>query len=106
MTGLVLGLAVLVAVAAVGWRRLARARLRQAAAHQPGASLELAIPIRAFGEIEDHLAHRWCHCGGYLERRGEGPRETGGRRYRIVRLVCQECESPSEVYFDTTEILH
>ena len=44
-------------------------------------------------------------CGGYLERGGEGTRESGGRRFRVTRLRCQECEVVDEVFFDTTELL-
>jgi hypothetical protein len=56
--------------------------------------------------MDEHLAQRWCPCGGYLERTGEGTREAGGRRFRVARLACQECERPDEVFFDTTDILH
>jgi hypothetical protein len=106
MIGLAIAVAVVAAVVAVGLRRLRRARLRRAAAHRAGASLELAIPIRSFGEIDGVLAERWCHCGGYLERLGEGTRDADGRRYRVARLQCQECEAVTEVFFETTEVLH
>jgi hypothetical protein len=56
--------------------------------------------------MDEHLAGRWCVCGGYLERTGEGTREADGRRYRIARLACQECERLEEVFFDTTDVLH
>jgi len=56
--------------------------------------------------MDDQLARRWCSCGGYLERMGEGTREAGGRRYRVARLRCQECEAVDEVFFDTTDVLH
>jgi hypothetical protein len=78
----------------------------RAAATRAGSSLENAIAIRRFDEMDDHLRTRWCHCGGYLERRGEGTRDAGGRRYRTARLRCQECETDAVVFFDTTEVLH
>jgi hypothetical protein len=88
------------AVVTVALRRRRRTRLRQAAATRPGASLERAIPIRSYTEIDDHLVHRWCGwCGGYLERTGEGTRPGNGRRYRV-------CERVEEVFFDTTDVLH
>ena len=106
IASLALTLVLVIAVMAVGRRRLHRARLRRAAATRAGASPELAIAIRSFDEIDDALAARWCHCGGYLERTGEGTRDVAGRRYRIVRQACQECEEVAEVFFDTTELVH
>jgi hypothetical protein len=83
-----------------------RSALRRAALERAGSSVERAIAVRSFVEIDDHLARRWCHCGGYLERTGEGTRDAGGRRFRIARLRCQECEDAAEVFFDTTEVIH
>jgi hypothetical protein len=97
---------IVAAVVAMGMRRWRRASLRRAAASLPGASSEQAIYVRSFTEIDDHLAERWCPCGGYLERTGEGSRDSGGRRLRIARLACQECERITEVFFDTTDVLH
>ncbi len=98
--------AIVAAVIAVARRRFRRTALRRAAKEREGASVERAIAVRTFAEIDDHLGGRWCHCGGYLERTGEGTRETGGRRFRVARLRCQECEDPAEVFFDTTDVLH
>ena len=98
--------AIVAAVIAVARRRLRRSALRRAAQDREGASVDRAIAVRSFTEMDDHLARRWCHCGGYLERIGEGTRETDGRRFRIARLRCQECEDPAEVFFDTTAVLH
>jgi hypothetical protein len=98
--------AIVAAVVAVGMRRLRRTRLRRAARTRPGATAERAIYIRSYGEMDDHLRERWCACGGYLERTGEGTRDSGGRRFRVARLTCQECETVAEVFFDTTDVLH
>lgn len=106
MTSILFVLAILAALGAMGARRWTRARLRRAAARRAGTSPDRAIAIRSFAEIDDQLAARWCHCGGYLERAGEGTREISGRRYRVARLTCQECESVDEVFFDTTDMLH
>lgn len=103
---LLLGVVLVAAVVAMARRRGTRRRLRREAAVRPGASPELAIWVRSFTEIDEHLGRRWCHCGGYLERAGEGTREQGGRRYRVARLRCQECDEPAEVFFDTTEVAH
>ena len=103
---LLMTVAIVAAVIAVARRRHRRSVLRRAAAEREGATVERAIVVRSFTEIDDHLGRRWCHCGGYLERTGEGTRETDGRRFRIARLRCQECEDAAEVYFDTTDVLH
>jgi hypothetical protein len=101
-----MAIAIVTAVTAVGLRRFRRTRLRRAARTRAGSSVERAFHIRSYAEIDEHLARRWCHCGGFLERTGEGTREVGGRRFRIARLACQECEEVEEVFFDTTDVLH
>jgi hypothetical protein len=103
---LVMVAAIVAAVASMGLRRRRRSRLRAAARTRAGATPDLAIAIRSFGEMEEHIDRRWCHCGGYLERSGEGTREVAGRRFRVARLTCHECESVDEVFFDTTGVLH
>jgi hypothetical protein len=105
MTSLLFTLAIVAAVIAVAVRQWRRARLRRAALEQPGATAENAIYVRDFAEMDEHLRRRWCVCGGFLEPSGEGTRELAGRRYRVARLVCQECEETSEIFFDTTELL-
>ena len=96
---------IVAAVCAVGMRRWRRMSLRRAAATRAGSSPDRAITIRSYAEMDGHLVRRWCACGGYLERSGEGTRENGGRRFRVARLRCQECEAVDEVFFDTTELL-
>jgi hypothetical protein len=103
---LLLVAAIVAAVVSVGLRRRRRTRLRVAARTRAGASPELAIHIRSYGEMDEHLGRRWCVCGGYLERTGEGTRDAGDRRFRVARLTCQECERIDEVFFDTTDVLH
>jgi hypothetical protein len=98
--------AIVTALASLGARRWRRTRLARAARTRAGASVELAIHIRSYAEMDGHLSGRWCACGGYLERLGEGTREVSGRRLRVARLRCQECERVDEVFFDTTELLH
>jgi len=102
----VLVAAIVAAVVAVVLRRWRRVRLRRAGRARPGGSTGNPIWVRSYAEIDQHLAGRWCDCGGYLERQGEGTREAEGRRFRIARLACQECEHVTEVVFDTTDVLH
>src|SRR5207247_9055775 len=87
-------------------RRRRRTRLRLAAAARPGASLDRAIPIGSYAEMDDHLARRWCGwCGGYLERMGEGSRSRHGRRYRGARPRCQDWARGEEVLFGPPALL-
>jgi hypothetical protein len=106
MTTVLLVAAITAAVISIGRRRWRRARLRRASSRRLGASPDLAIRVRSYGDIDRHLAGRWCHCGGYLERSGEGTREQGDRRYRVAALRCRECEHRHLVFFDVTDVLH
>lgn len=106
MTGLLFVAAITAALIAIGSRRWRRARLRRASRTRAGASPDSAILIRSYTEMEDHLMGRWCHCGGFLERRGEGTLELGSRRYRVANLSCQECDEIHRVFFDTTDVPH
>ena len=106
MLQLLLVAVLVAAILRMGARRIYRRRLARAAATRAGSSLATAIVVRRFDEIDEHLARRWCHCGGYLERCGEGTREVGGRRYRTARLRCQECATDAVVFFDTSDVLH
>lgn len=105
MTTILFVAAIVAALAAMGYRRYQRARREEAARHRPGASLEDPIYIRSFSEMDEHIRKRWCACGGFLELKGEGTREQDGRRYRVARLECHECEETSEVFFETTDLL-
>jgi len=105
VTSLLFLLAIVAAVGAMGWKHQHRRSLKKAAAGMPGATPGNAIYIRSFIEMDEHLRKRWCACGGFLEPTGEGTRELDGRRYRVARLTCHECEETTEVFFDTTDLL-
>lgn len=103
MTGLLIGLAVLAAVAAAGvrrWRRLRAARRR------PGATIYLPVRVSRFDEIDAAVQGRVCSCGGSFVLTGETSRLVGESRYRIVRLVCNQCERDELMYFDVTAAFH
>ena len=106
MTGVLFVAAITAVLIAFGSRRWRRYRLRRESQRRPGASPERAILIRSYDEMDEHIRGRWCHCGGFLERRGEGTRDIGERRFRVVNLCCQECEDLHRVFFDTTQMLH
>ncbi len=106
MTAVLFVLAVAAALVAMGLRRQRRNRQRRAAASRPGATPDTAIWVRSFDEIDEHLRRTWCGCGGILEPQGESSREEGGRRLRVARLVCQECDESTTLHFDTTDLVH
>jgi hypothetical protein len=101
--GLLLGLAVLAAVIAVGARRLRRTRAER---RRPGATIYLPVTVSRFDEIDAALQGRTCWCGGFFVESGETSRTLGDRRFRIVRLVCNRCERDELMYFDVTAVFH
>jgi hypothetical protein len=103
VTGLLLGLAVLVAVIAVGVRRWQRTRT---ARRRPGATIRRPVAVRRFDEIDTALRGRTCWCGGSFVLSGETSRTVGDRRFRVARLVCNECERAELMYFDVTAVFH
>lgn len=105
MTLLLLALVVMLAVAATGWRRLRRARLRRALAELPGGAPEHPIAIRSFAEMDQEVARRRCPCGSRFALAGEGSREIGEQRFRVAQLRCVACEEEIFVFFETTALL-
>ena len=105
MTSLLFVLAIFAALTAMGLRRYRAHRRKATAGTRPGAHPENAIYIRSFSEMDDHLRQRWCACGGFLEPAGEGSREADGHRYRVARMLCQECDETCEIFFETTDLI-
>lgn len=103
MIGLIIGIAVLAAVIAVGVRRFQRVRADR---RRPGATIHLPVAVTSFDEIDAAVQGRTCWCGGSLVLAGETSRSVNERRYRIVRLVCNECERDQLMYFDVTAVFH
>jgi hypothetical protein len=101
--GLLLGITVLVAVLAVGIRRAQRVRAER---RRPGATIHLPVTVRSFDEIDAAVQGRTCWCGGTLVLAGETSRGVGDRRFRIARLVCNECGRDQLMYFDVTAVFH
>jgi hypothetical protein len=52
------------------------------------------------------LQGRTCWCGGSFVLSGETSRAVGNRRFRVARLVCNECERDELIYFDVTAAFH
>jgi hypothetical protein len=103
MTGALIGAVVIAAVVAVWWRRF---RQSQTERRQPGATISLPIVVRGFDEIDAELEDRRCRCGAPLALMGETSRQLRQHRYRIVRMLCPECDREYQVYFDVTTVFH
>jgi len=101
--GLLLGIVVLAALIAVAVRRAQRTR---ATRRQPGATIHRPVAVSRFDEIDSAVRARGCWCGGAFVAVGETSRTAGVRRFRIVRLVCNQCEREELMYFDVTEVFH
>ena len=105
MIGLLLSVALVLALAAAGYRTLRRRKRRRLLAELPGGARDSAIVVEAFSEIEDHLRVRECPCGGLLASLGERSESEGrgpSRILRVVRVECRRCEELAEVWFDVT----
>ena len=100
---LLLGLAVLAAVIAVGVRRAQRSR---ATRRRPGATIHRPVAVQRFDEIDATIQDSVCWCGGAFVESGETSRTIRERRFRIVRLVCNQCERDELMYFDVTAVFH
>jgi hypothetical protein len=101
--GFLMGIAVLLAVAAVGGRLLRRRIIERA---QPGRSPATAIEVGDYGEIDVAVRLQTCSCGGRFLVRGEGPMRGSGRALRVAHLECQQCERERRVYFDLSAVRH
>jgi hypothetical protein len=106
VTGFLIGFALVAALAASGLRRRRRGRLRKLAAAREGSSDDRAIPITSYDEMDAWIAGRVCVCGGRLSRTGEGTHAARGRRFRIARMRCADCDELDELHFDTTDVPH
>jgi len=106
MVGLLFGLVVLVAAAVWVTRGLARRAARRRALAGPGGSLERAIPVHTFDEIDRTVAAWRCACGTRPRLAGEGARSDGQHRYRVARLACDACEEETVLWFDVSAVLH
>jgi hypothetical protein len=105
MTTILLVAAIAAAVIALGLRRSRAARARRAMRQGPGSSADDAIAIRSFEDMDAHLRRRRCTCGSFLTLAGEGTRVADGRRLRVARLACDDCDESIEIYFDTSALL-
>lgn len=106
MTGLLFAGVVFVTAAVWVMRGVRLRRARASTKTGPGASLEEALEVSSFEEIDRAVAERRCHCGAGVHLTGEGTRAVGERRFRYARLECDACEDEQTLFFDVTRIFH
>ncbi len=104
--GLALTVALLLALGFSGYRLFVRRSLEYRRRRLAGGSVETAMPVVSFDEIDLELARRRCHCGGRYDRHGEGPVAGKGAMLRAVALECRRCEERTRAYFDLTAVYH
>ena len=106
MIGVLLTVALSLALVATARRVLARRRIAAVAATLPGATAANAIALDDVGEIDGALRTRRCVCGGFLDSLGERSERRESRMLRVVRAECRRCERVQSVYFDVAIVLH
>jgi hypothetical protein len=106
VTGLLFAVVVLVAASVWVLRRVRIRRARASTRRGPGTSLEDALAVTSFEQIDRTVAARRCHCGAGVHTVGEGTRAAGERRFRYTRLECDACEDEQLLFFDVTTIFH
>ncbi len=104
MGGLLIGLALLAAIAVFAARALKKSSQKKSFAEEiatrPGYSADHPVKIASFNEIDDAIATWRCPCGGLLDRIGEGSRPG----MRVVRCACVICEEDVDLFFDLSEL--
>jgi hypothetical protein len=106
VSGLLIAVALLAALAFTGWRAFAARRSAKRHAHaleqQPGMSPDNPLTIASFTEMDEAVDTFRCPCGGLLDRIGEGSRPG----LRVVRCACVICEEDVDLFFDLSQLRH
>ncbi|GBD27131.1 hypothetical protein HRbin30_02475 [bacterium HR30] len=104
MMSILFTLAIVVALVAVAARRWQERRARR---QRPGATIERAVVVGRFDEIDVTLERYRCpRCGEPVQRMGEFSRNVGARRFRVARVLCRGCGHEERVHFDVTAAFH
>ncbi|MCX8072752.1 MAG: hypothetical protein N3C12_09910 [Candidatus Binatia bacterium] len=104
MLSILFTLAIVAAVVAMAARRWQERRARR---RRPGATIERAVVVSRFDEIDLTLdRYRCSRCGEPVQRVGEFSRTVGQRRFRVARVLCRGCANEERVHFDVTAAFH
>ena len=83
-------------------RRRARRYREEFLATITGYSIEHALRVESYEDMDAFLRKLKCPCGGRLESTGESSRSQA----RVVRTECVECEEECFLYFDLRDARH
>jgi len=104
MWSILFTLAIVAALVGMAVRRWQERILRS---RRPGATIERAMAVRRFDEIDAVLQQYRCSvCGEDARRVGEFSRSVGERRFRVARMVCRGCGREERVHFDVSAAFH
>jgi hypothetical protein len=101
---LVFTLAILVAFAAIGARRLSAWRKQREQLARPGRDEGAPIVVHDYEELEATWRRERCACGGRFELLGESTVTGGGGTVTCVLLKCSACDKRDAVYFDVSGV--
>lgn len=101
MINLILTIAIVAVLFALAVRMIQQ---RRADRSRPGGSMESAIPIEDYADIDVTVRTQSCPCGGRYSIRGEGPVTGTDRPLRTTHLECRRCNRERVIYFDLTAL--
>lgn len=104
MLSILFTLAIVAALVTMAVRKWQERRARR---DRAGATVERAVVVGRFDEIDATLDEYHCsRCGQRVQRIGEFSRNVGGRRFRVARVLCRTCGHEERVHFDVTAAFH
>lgn len=103
---LLIGIAILAALATRSFRRIQASRRAALAMRLPGSAPESAIEVRNFTEADEQILGLTCACGGGFRPVGERSIEVDDVSMRVALLECGRCESERLMYFVEPPTMH
>ena len=103
MTALLFALVILLALTSLLWRKYQKTQNERLWNRQPGHSIETALKVSRFADIDTYLNSQRCHCGARMTTISEGSRNLGTTRIRVTRTECNRCEAELDFFFIINE---